>query len=78
MTLVSQGKGLDLKDYTVSACKEGASWLRDYITAIKSGQYHPFTKMERKAREATRNEPWWVHSFLRRLISYMIHPACHI
>ncbi|CAL8468807.1 g8348 [Coccomyxa elongata] len=58
MTLVAHGKVLDLKDYTVSACKEGASWLRDYITAIKSGQYHPFTKLERKAREATRNEPW--------------------
>ncbi len=60
MTLVPHGKVLDLKDYTMSACKEGASWLRDYITAIKSGQYHPFTKLERKAREATRNEPWCV------------------
>lgn len=60
MTLIAPGKALDLKDYTLTACKEGASWLRDYITAIKNGQYHPFTKLERKAREATRNEPWYV------------------
>lgn len=40
------------------ASKAGAAWLRDYITAIKNGRFHPFTAVERKAREATRNEPW--------------------
>jgi hypothetical protein len=60
MALVGLKSPADLKDYTVAAYRESASWLRDYITAIKYGQFHPFTKLERKAREATRNEPWWV------------------
>lgn len=42
----------------VEASRAGAAWLRDYITAIKNGRFHPFTAVERKAREATRNEPW--------------------
>lgn len=37
-----------------------SAWLRDYVTAIKNGHIHPFTSMERKAREATRNEAWYV------------------
>ncbi|GLI60022.1 hypothetical protein VaNZ11_002086 [Volvox africanus] len=37
---------------------EAASWLRDYITAIKNGRLHPFSLVERKARAATRNEAW--------------------
>lgn len=39
--------------------KQSLSWLRDYLTAIKSGQLHPFTQIERKTREATRDEPWY-------------------
>lgn len=35
-----------------------ASWLRDYVTAIKHGRWHPFTATERRVREATRNEAW--------------------
>lgn len=58
MALNSQGKSVDLREYTLAAYKEGTAWLRDYVTAIKNGQLHPYTKLERKAREATRNEPW--------------------
>ncbi len=58
MGLSLQNKPVDLREYTLSAYKEGAAWLRDYVTAIKNGQLHPYTKLERKAREATRNEPW--------------------
>ena len=32
--------------------------MRDYVTAIKTGQWHPFTSTERKVRAATRNKPW--------------------
>ncbi|KAK9865406.1 hypothetical protein WJX84_000313 [Apatococcus fuscideae] len=42
------------KHYT----KDAACWFRDYLTAIKHGRWHPFTNLERKVREATRNEPW--------------------
>lgn len=45
-------------DMLVETAKEGYAWLRDYITAIKNGRLHPYTAVERKAREATRNEPW--------------------
>lgn len=38
--------------------KDAAAWLRDYLTAIKHGQFHPYTPLERKVREATRNEAW--------------------
>lgn len=38
--------------------QQTASWLRDYVTAIKHGRWHPFTTMERRVREATRNEAW--------------------
>lgn len=34
------------------------SWVRDYVTAIKHGRWHPYTPTERKARAATRNEAW--------------------
>jgi hypothetical protein len=34
--------------------------LRDYITAIKHGRIHPFTLTERRVREATRNDGWYV------------------
>ena len=79
-----------LQQLTVDKTREGLSWLRDYITAIKNGRYapvgsglaqvkvfdldmikvwershiivpgrwHPFTQLERRAREATRNEAW--------------------
>ena len=47
-----------LREYAVEQTKDGVAWLRDYITAIKSGRFHPFTALERKAREATRNEAW--------------------
>ena len=58
MAINIHGKSVDLKEYTLAVYKEGAAWLRDYVTAIKNGQFHPYTKLERKAREATRNEPW--------------------
>lgn len=47
-----------LKEYALEQTKDSIAWLRDYITAIKSGRFHPFTPLERKAREATRNEAW--------------------
>ena len=53
-----------LREYAVEQTKDGVAWLRDYITAIKSGRFHPFTALERKAREATRNEAWWAHVWL--------------
>ena len=28
------------------------------LAAIKNGQFHPFTQLERLVRQATRNEPW--------------------
>ena len=49
-----------LREYAAEQTKDGVAWLRDYITAIKSGRFHPFTALERKAREATRNEAWYV------------------
>lgn len=58
MALIPYSRHIDLKELTVVAYKESVEWLRDYITAIKQGKFHPFTKLERKAREATRNEPW--------------------
>ena len=61
MALIAYSRQIDLKEYTVAAYKESIEWLRDYITAIKQGKLHPFTKLERKAREATRNEPWCAH-----------------
>ncbi len=57
-SLTSLTKTQDLKEYTVSLASQSISWLRDYVTAIKHGQVHPFTPLERKAREATRNESW--------------------
>jgi hypothetical protein len=58
MALMAYSRQLDIKEVTVAAYKESIEWLRDYITAIKQGKLHPFTKLERRAREATRNEPW--------------------
>jgi hypothetical protein len=48
-----------VKAIVVDSAKESYAWLRDYITAIKHGRLHPFTLLERKAREATRNQPWY-------------------
>jgi hypothetical protein len=42
----------------LQATRESYTWLRDYCTAIKYGRLHPFTSVERKAREATRKDPW--------------------
>ena len=42
----------------VTRATQTAAWLRDYLTAVRHGRWHPYTPMERRAREATRNEPW--------------------
>ena len=47
-----------LQEVAAEKLKMASAWLRDYITAIKKGNLHPFTTMERKVREATRNEAW--------------------
>jgi hypothetical protein len=44
--------------HVLQATRESYTWLRDYCTAIKYGRLHPFTLVERKAREATRKDPW--------------------
>ena len=46
------------REYAMEQTKDSIAWLRDYVTAIKNGRFHPFTVLERKAREATRNEAW--------------------
>lgn len=46
----------------MTRAQQTAAWLRDYLTAVKHGRWHPFTSMERRVREATRNEPWCVGS----------------
>lgn len=48
----------DIQGATAKKFRNVSAWLRDYITAIKNGQVHPFTQIERKTREATRNEAW--------------------
>jgi hypothetical protein len=62
MAIVVRRQQIDFRNITLEKLtekvKESAAWLKDYLTAIKHGQLHPFTPMERKAREATRNEPW--------------------
>ena len=73
MTLSLQTKSVDLKEYTLAVYKESAAWLRDYVTAIKNGQLHPYTKLERKAREATRNEPWCAS---HHIDLFQEHQAC--
>lgn len=50
-----------ISEAAVQYAKNLSCWFRDYITAIKHGRLHPFTPLERKVREATRNEPWWAH-----------------
>ena len=45
-------------ELVVNATVESYRWVRDYYTAVKNGQYRPFTALERKVREATRNEAW--------------------
>jgi hypothetical protein len=42
----------------MASLQDAYAWLRDYVTAIKAGQLHPFTHVERLAREATRRDPW--------------------
>ena len=70
MTLSLQTKSVDLKEYTLAVYKESAAWLRDYVTAIKNGQLHPYTKLERKTREATRNEPWCASDVINSCIRH--------
>lgn len=45
-------------DLVVTGVVEGYRWVRDLYTAVKHGQYRPYSPLERKVREATRNEPW--------------------
>ena len=52
------GGGGGLMEIASCTVKDAATWLRDYLTAIKHGQFHPYTPLERKVREATRNEAW--------------------
>jgi hypothetical protein len=63
MAIVVRRQQVDFRSVTLERLsekiRESTAWLKDYITAIKHGQLHPFTPMERKAREATRNEPWY-------------------
>lgn len=63
----------DLKSKVV----EGYTWLRDYITAIKNGRLHPFTLVERKAREATRNEPWGPTGTMLSELAELSHDSEH-
>lgn len=37
---------------------EALAWVRDYLRALRHGRLKPFTFTERKARAATRAEPW--------------------
>ena len=55
---LNNARQLDVKEMAVLKVKEASSWLKDYVTAIKNGQFHPFTPLERLAREATRDQPW--------------------
>jgi hypothetical protein len=70
MAIVVRRQQIDFRNITLEKLtekvKESAAWLKDYLTAIKHGQLHPFTPMERKAREATRNEPWYTSPFLTK------------
>ncbi|WIA23872.1 hypothetical protein OEZ85_013522 [Tetradesmus obliquus] len=52
------GNKAGLGERVAEVTREGYTWLRDYCTAIKYGRLHPFTTVERKAREATRKDPW--------------------
>lgn len=52
------GRSPPLQEVAAEKIKVASAWLRDYITAIKKGNLHPFSTMERKVREATRNEAW--------------------
>jgi len=56
------GRSAPLQEVAAEKIRVASAWLRDYITAIKKGNIHPFTTMERKVREATRNEAWSVLS----------------
>lgn len=38
--------------------EEAIAWVRDYLRALRHGRLKPFTFTERKARAATRAEPW--------------------
>lgn len=53
------GRSAPLQEVAAEKLRVVSAWLRDYITAIKNGHIHPFTSIERKTREATRNEPWY-------------------
>ena len=52
----------DIQEVAAKKLRNISAWLRDYITAIKNGQVHPYSQIERKTREATRNEAWYVDS----------------
>ncbi|KAL6783748.1 hypothetical protein ACKKBF_B05645 [Auxenochlorella protothecoides x Auxenochlorella symbiontica] len=56
--VTSPGPGASLSGTVTEAAKDAGAWLRDYVTAIKNGRWHPFNATERAARAATRNEPW--------------------
>eukprot|EP00873_Tetraselmis_striata_P010520 jgi/Tetstr1/430784/TSEL_020569.t1 len=45
-------------EVVVNGVVESYRWVRDLYTAVKHGQYRPYSPLERKVREATRNEPW--------------------
>lgn len=47
--------------------QQTASWLREYVTAIKHGRWHSSASMTRRVWEATRNEPWWVVDMMHDL-----------
>ena len=58
LALNQPSRQLDIKVLTVQKVREASAWVRDYVTAIKNGHFHPFTPLERLTREATRDEPW--------------------
>lgn len=58
MAMDSGKKDKGATDLVMDGVVESYRWVRDYATAVKNGQYIPYSPIERKAREATRNEPW--------------------
>ena len=64
MALLARGRSMEV----LEKGKELKAWLIDYVTAIKSGRIHPFTPLERRVREATRNEPWCAVDLNHRMV----------
>ena len=56
--MLQHNRQLDMKELALLKVKEASSWLKDYLTAIRNRQFHPFTPLERLTREATRDQPW--------------------